>query len=266
MFINISRVEVKGMAKYFIISKKGMATAVIILLAVVAGILFVALGEPAVAASASQKKLPVYSVKRDDKKIAISFDAAWGADSTDSIIDTLEKYNVKTTFFVVGKWAEQYPDKVKKLSDAGHEVENHSYGHPHMTNLSKDEMKNEIESCNSKVEEITGKRPSLLRAPYGDYNNSVIESVEECGMTTVQWSVDSIDWKGISADEIVNRVISKVTDGSIVLFHNAAEHTPEALPSILEKLQADGYEIVPVSQLLYTENYSIDPNGAQIKN
>ena len=131
---------------------------------------------------------------------------------------------------------------------------------------SKDEMKNEIESCNSKIEEITGKRPSLLRAPYGDYNNSVIESVEECGMTTVQWSVDSIDWKGISADEIVNRVIPKVTDGSIVLFHNAAEHTPEALPSILEKLQADGYEIVPVSQLLYTENYSIDPNGAQIKN
>ncbi len=254
------------MSKYFIISKKGMITALIIILGVIVGVLCVAFGEPAVAASASQKKLPIYSVKRNDKKIALSFDAAWGADLTDSILSILEKYNVKTTFFVVGKWAEQYPDKVKALSDAGHEVENHSYGHPHMTNMSKEDMINELERCNAKIEEITGKHPTLLRPPYGDYNNAVIEAAEQCSMHTIQWSVDSLDWKGISADDIVKRVVPKVTDGSIVLFHNAGEHTPEALPAILESLISEGYEIVPVSELIYTENYTVDPTGKQILN
>lgn len=254
------------MSKYFIISKKGMITALIIILGVIVGVLCVAFGEPAVAASASQKKLPIYSVKRNDKKIALSFDAAWGADLTDSILSILEKYNVKTTFFVVGKWAEQYPDKVKALSDAGHEVENHSYDHPHMTNMSKEDMINELERCNAKIEEITGKHPTLLRPPYGDYNNAVIEAAEQCSMHTIQWSVDSLDWKGISADDIVKRVVPKVTDGSIVLFHNAGEHTPEALPAILESLISEGYEIVPVSELIYTENYTVDPTGKQILN
>ena len=254
------------MSKYFIISKKGMITALIIILGVIVGVLCVAFGEPAVAASASQKKLPIYSVKRDDKKIALSFDAAWGADLTDSILSILEKYNVKTTFFVVGKWAEQYPDKVKALSDAGHEVENHSYGHPHMTNMSKEDMINELERCNAKIEEITGKHPTLLRPPYGDYNNAVIEAAEQCSMHTIQWSVDSLDWKGISADDIVKRVVPKVTNGSIVLFHNAGEHTPEALPAILESLISEGYEIVPVSELIYIENYTVDPTGKQILN
>lgn len=254
------------MSKYFIISKKGMITALIIILGVIVGVLCVAFGEPAVAASASQKKLPIYSVKRDDKKISVSFDAAWGSDLTDSILSILEKYNVKTTFFVVGKWAEQYPDKVKALSDAGHEVENHSYDHPHMTNMSKEDMINELERCNTKIAEITGKRPTLLRPPYGDYNNTVIEAAEQCSMHTIQWSVDSLDWKGISADDIVKRVVPKVTGGSIVLFHNAGEHTPEALPAILESFISEGYEIVPVSQLIYAENYTIDPTGKQILN
>lgn len=254
------------MSKYFIISKKGMITALIIILGVIVGVLCVAFGEPAVAASASQKKLPIYSVKRDDKIISISFDAAWGADLTDSILSILEKYNVKTTFFVVGKWAEQYPDKVKALSDAGHEVENHSYDHPHMTNMSKEDMINELERCNTKIAEITGKRPTLLRPPYGDYNNTVIEAAEQCSMHTIQWSVDSLDWKGISADDIVKRVVPNVTSGSIVLFHNAGEHTPEALPAILESFISEGYEIVPISQLIYAENYTIDPTGKQILN
>ena len=254
------------MSKYFIISKKGMITALIIILGVIVGVLCVAFGEPAVAASASQKKLPIYSVKRDDKKISISFDAAWGADLTDSILSILEKYNVKTTFFVVGKWAEQYPDKVKALSDAGHEVENHSYDHPHMTNMSKEDMLNELERCNTKIAEITGKRPTLLRPPYGDYNNTVIEAAEQCSMHTIQWSVDSLDWKGLDASEISRRVTEGVKPGSIVLFHNAAEHTPEALPTILESFISEGYEIVPISQLIYAENYTIDPTGKQIIN
>lgn len=254
------------MQKYFIISKKGLITTIIIILGILVGILFVAVGQPAVAVSANEKKLPIYSVARDDKKVAISFDAAWGADLTDDILKILEKYNVKTTFFVVGKWAEQYPDKVKALCDAGHEVENHSYDHPHLTAMSKDQAADDLNKCSDKIEEITGRRPTLLRAPYGDYNNTVIEAAGQCSMTTVQWSVDSLDWKGISAEEIVNRVVPKVTSGSIVLFHNAGEHTPEALPKVIEGLKSQGYEIVPIGQLIYTENYSVDHTGKQILN
>ena len=140
---------------------------------------------------------------------------------------------------------------------------NHSNTHPHMTQISTEEMKNEVNTCSDKIEAITGKRPNLFRAPYGDYNNDVVGAVRECGAFTIQWDVDSLDWKDLSAAEITARVTSKVKPGSIVLFHNAAKHTPEALPKILESLQGDGYTIVPISELIITENYAIDQAGMQ---
>lgn len=220
----------------------------------------------AISVSNPQRDLPIYCVdKGDEKVISISFDAAWGNEDTQQLIDILDKYNVKTTFFVVGSWVDNFPESVKALSDAGHEIMNHSDSHPHMTQISKEKMKEEIEKCNQKIENITGKRPNLHRAPYGDYNNEVVQTVRECGSFTIQWSVDSLDWKNLSATEITKRVTEKVEPGSIVLFHNAALHTPEALPGILEKLQADGYRIVPISELIYTEDFAIDQAGKQYK-
>lgn len=254
------------MTRYFIISRKRLFIGVAIIIALIAAIVFLSVGQPAQAVSASQRKLPIYCTKQEEKKISISFDAAWGAEDTDLLIEILGKYNVKVTFFVVGEWVDKYPEEVKKLHDAGHEVQNHSSTHPHMTNLSKSDMVKEIEGCNSKIEAITGVRPTLLRPPYGDYNNAVVEAVESCSMYTIQWDVDSLDWKGISAADITKRVTSKVRAGSIVLFHNAAENTPEALPSILEQLLADGYTFVPISQLIYKSDYTIDTQGMQIPN
>ncbi len=243
--------------------KKGVACVLAAVLLVSA----VILGKNAVVpTSAAKRDLPIYCVQKDeaDKVISISFDAAWGNEDTGKLIEILNKYKVKTTFFVVGSWVDKYPESVKQLSDAGHEIMNHSNSHPHMTSLSKEQMLEEVKKCDDKIEKITKVRPTLFRAPYGDYNNDVIGAMRESGHYTIQWDVDSLDWKNLSPEEITERVISRVKPGSIVLFHNAALHTPEALPTILEALTKDGYKIVPISKLIIKDNYSMDNSGMQI--
>lgn len=216
-----------------------------------------------VGASATKRQLPIYCTEHDDKVAAFSFDASWGNEDTQTLIDILGKYGIKATFFLVGDWVDRYPESVMALSDAGHEVMNHSATHAHFSKLSENEIISDVEKCNGKIETLTGKKPTLFRCPYGEYDDHVISAVNSMGMTAIQWDVDSLDWKGISADEIYNRVTTKVQPGSIVLFHNAAEHTPEALPRIIETLIAQGYKIVPVSRILLTGDYVIDHTGKQ---
>lgn len=216
--------------------------------------------------ASQNRKLPIYCVKTDKKQIAISFDAAWGNDDTETLIKILKEHNVPATFFVVGAWVDKYPESVKALSDAGHRIENHSNTHPHMPQLSKEQIINELESCNNKIKAVTGRCPKLLRVPYGDYDNAVLETTESIGMYTIQWDVDSLDWKDhATADSICKRVTSKVKNGSIVLFHNDADHTPEALPNILKCLKDEGYEFVFIEDLIYKENYEIKHDGTQCK-
>ena len=253
------------MFRYLIITKKTCIILAAVALFIVFAILIFSTKSIVIPTAKANKLLPVYSTKRiNDKKISISFDAAWGADDTEEIINILGKHQIKATFFVVGEWVDKYPEAVKALHNAGHEIQNHSDTHPHLTNLSKDEIMEEIQKCNQKIETVTGIKPTLLRPPYGDYNNQVIETVEGMNMTAIQWSVDSLDWKELSAQEIIDRVKSAITPGGIVLFHNAAKNTPAALPALLESLIAEGYEFVPISQLIYKENYTIDHTGMQI--
>ena len=232
----------------------------------VIGIFWVVNTPALVGVSASKRALPVYCVQRDDKTVAISFDAAWGNEDTQMLIDILDQYGVNATFFVVGDWVDKYPESVRALADAGNEVMNHSTSHAHFSTLSHNEIIRDINLCNDKIEQITGVRPTLFRCPYGEYDDHVIQAVSSIGMTAVQWDVDSLDWKGISADEIQRRVLDRVQPGSIVLFHNAAENTPEALPGILESLIANGYRIVPISQILLQGDCFIDNTGRQCRN
>ena len=187
----------------------------------------------------------------------------WGNEDTQQLIDILGRYGVRATFFVVGDWVDKYPESVKALHDAGHEVMNHSNTHAHMNQLSAQEIIADVEACNDKIEAVTGVRPTLIRPPYGEYNDQVISAIRSIGMEPIQWDVDSLDWKEISAQEIAQRVTSRVQSGSIVLFHNAALHTPEALPGILECLLQEGYTFVPVSELILEEPYTIDHTGRQ---
>ncbi len=250
--------------KVFTATKKGLLTALFCALAAVLAAAICARGAQAVQASAPKRDLPIYNVQTEEKKIAISFDAAWGNEETQPLIDILNRYHVKTTFFVVGAWVDKYPESVKALVAAGHEVCNHSDTHPHMRKLSRAEMESQITRCNEKIQSVTGVKPLLFRPPYGDYDNAVIQTVEGLGLYPIQWNVDSLDWKNPTPDQIANRVLSKVKPGSIVLFHNGAKNTPAALPRVLETLQSDGYQIVPVSQLIYRDHYTIDPAGMQI--
>ena len=253
------------MFRYLIITKKTCIIVGGIVLALIFAIIIFSTKEVIIATSQSNRLLPIYSTQRtNDKKISFSFDAAWGADDTQILIDTFAKHNIKVTFFVVGEWVDKFPNMVKALYDAGHEIQNHSNTHPHLTNLSKKDIEKELTACNAKIQAITGVRPTLMRPPYGDYDNKVIETTESLGMYTIQWSVDSLDWKDLSATEIENRVKAAIQPGSIVLFHNAAKNTPQALPTLIESLLAEGYEFVPVSQLIYKENYTIDHTGMQI--
>ena len=216
-----------------------------------------------VGVSASKRQLPVYCVQRDEKIVALSFDAAWGNEDTQQLIDTLNKYEINTTFFVVGDWVDRYPESVQALHENGNEIMNHSSDHAHFSQLTTEQIVSDLTACNEKIKAITGVEPSLFRCPYGEYDDHVINAVNSIGMTAVQWDVDSLDWKGLSAGEIKSRVLDKVQPGSIVLFHNAAENTPEALPGIIESLLADGYKIVPVSQILLDGEYIIDNSGRQ---
>ena len=247
--------------KFLIVKKQHIMLAICVIIATV----LLVTGSVGIVAS-QNRKLPIYCVKTDEKQIAISFDAAWGNDDTETLIKILKEYNVPATFFVVGAWVDKYPESVKALNDAGHRIENHSNTHPHMPQLSKEQIINELESCNNKIKAVTGRCPKLLRVPYGDYDNAVLETTESIGMYTIQWDVDSLDWKDhATADSICKRVTSKVKNGSIVLFHNDADHTPEALPTILKALKEQGYEFVFIEDLIYKENYEIIHDGTQCK-
>lgn len=213
----------------------------------------------------NEKMIPIYCVDTDEKKIAISFDAAWGSDKTEDILKILKEHNVKTTFFLVAFWVDKYPDMVKRIDEEGHEIGNHSANHPNMSQLSEEKIREELTITSRKIEAITGKKVNLFRPPFGDYNNRVIRVSKELGYYVIQWDVDSLDYKDYGANAIVDRVISKVKNGSIVLFHNNATFIREALPIILDKLQEMGYEIVPISELIYKDNYYIDHTGKQIK-
>lgn len=214
----------------------------------------------------SFRRVPIYSVMTEEKKIAISFDAAWGADKTSSIMECLKKYNANATFFLVGFWIEKYPELVKDIAKQGFEIGSHSNTHPDFTKLTKSQMKLELETTNEKLKNLITNDIKLFRSPFGAYNNDSIEVAESVGLTTIQWDVDSLDWKGISAEQICKNILTKVKNGSIILCHNNSDHIVEALPTILSTLKERGYKIVSVSDLIYKDNYSINSQGIQIKN
>ena len=209
------------------------------------------------------RKVPVYYVATDKKQVAISFDAAWGADKTEKIVEICKEFNIKATFFLVGMWVEKYPEMVKMIYDNGFEIGTHSNTHPDMTKLSEEKQKLELSTSMNLIKNITGQDVKIFRPPYGAYNDTLITTAESLGLVTVQWDVDSLDWKGLSAMEINNRVLNGVRNGSIILCHNNSDHILDALPIMLDRLQKRGYKVTPVGELLIDGEYTIDNNGMQ---
>ena len=212
------------------------------------------------------KELPIYSVEREDKKIAISFDAAYGDEYTLDILDTLDKYNVKSTFFLVKFWVDKFPHRVVEIHNRGHEIGNHSATHPNMSTLSKEQIIEELNSTGDQIFELTNEKPFLFRPPYGDYNDNLIQTCREIGYYPIQWDIDSLDWKELGVQPVVDTVVRNVDSGSIVLFHNNAKYIKEYLPIVIERLLEKGFEIVPISELIYYDNFHMNNSGRQIPN
>ncbi len=216
-------------------------------------------------AYATSRKVPIYRVARADNKVAITFDAAWGADKTQQILDILARYNTKATFFLVEFWVKEYPQMVAQIAQEGHQIGTHSSTHPQMSKLTEEKITQQLASSSRAIFEITAQPITLFRAPFGDYNNTVIEIATQLGLHTIQWSVDSLDWKGLSAMQIATRV-QQATAGDIILCHNNSDHIVQALPLILEALTLKGLQFVTVGELLLADNYYVDSQGTMRPN
>ncbi len=214
----------------------------------------------------ARRLVPIYSVETSEKKVALTFDAAWGSDKTSKIIKTLTDAGVQGTFFLVGFWIEQNESKVKEIDAAGFDIGTHSNTHPKMSSLSKDKIRQELSTSMQMITNITGKPVRFFRPPFGDYNNTLIESAGELGLKTIQWDVDTLDWKGLSGAEIFERVKSTVKNGSIILCHNNSDYILDALPLIINYLKTEGYQMVKISELVYDNDYYVDNNGLQKQN
>ncbi|WP_246108441.1 polysaccharide deacetylase family protein [Salisediminibacterium halotolerans] len=190
----------------------------------------------------------------NEKVVALTFDD--GADGTNinKILNTLQEHKVKATFFLTGTGMKHHPANIKRITDQGHQIANRSYTHPYFTKLTASQMKSELDKTEALAKKVTGKSTKpIFRAPYGVSNNSVLAGVGAAGYThTIQWNIDTVDWKGVSKTQIVNKVVNNITPGSIVLMHTGAgaSGTPAVLPEMVKKLKAKGYKFVTVSELL----------------
>lgn len=216
-----------------------------------------------VGTKAQQRQVPIYRVERNDNKVAITFDVAWENSNTDELIDILDEHSAKATFFITGDWCDRCADDVKKFADAGHEIENHSDKHPHVEGINVNDLINDTRECSRKIKMITGREPTYYRAPYGEYDDSLLTTLDGMGLKTIQWDVDSVDWNKPTAEQITKKVLANTKSGSILLFHNDLQNTTEALPNILKGLKEKGFEFVTIDELVLHKNYTIDANGEQ---
>ena len=255
---------------FFILSKQKIYTYFISIIMVV--LLFCISGtlvnkeETIATASTNEKYLPIYDVQTEENKVALTMNCAWNAEDIDKILEILEENNVKITFFMVGDWIEKYPEAVKKVYEAGHEIGTHSDTHPHVNNLSYEENVKQLENSNDKIEKIIGTRTNLYRTPYGEYNQTVIKAAQDKGYYTIQWNLDTLDYTGLTGEEMWNRIKDKIGSGDIILMHNGTEHTADSLDKIIKNIKEKNLEVVKISDLIYKENYTIDVNGTQKRN
>ena len=246
--------------RFIVLNKKQIIFWSVIVIAVILFIL--TSGRAVMTFLVGERQIPVYSVERVDNRIALTFDSAWNDEDIDRIISTLKDNQCSATFFVTGKWAEDYPDSLNKLHRSGFEIGIHSYNHDDYTKMSAQEILEDIEKCEKIIMRTIGEKPCLVRTPSGAYNNLSVSTIENSGRFWIQWSVDGLDYIDTTETEIINRVVAETKAGDIILLHNGTEFTAKVLPDIIKGLKTN-YDLVNVSDLIYKENYTIDHTGRQ---
>ena len=211
---------------------------------------------------------PIHCVDREDKKISLTFDVNWAEnDYLYEILDLLDENNVKATFFIMGKWV-IYPEgnreKLVEIHKRGHEIGNHSYVHPDFKNIGKERIIKEVKKTEEIIEKEVGVKTNLFRFPSGSYSQESLSVIHGLQYKSIQWDVDSVDWKGESKEREYKKVIDNVKGGSILLYHNNGKYTVENLKEIIPKLKSEGYEFVKISDIIYENSYEIDDNGKQL--
>ncbi len=246
-----------------ILKKRGVVLGAV--LALIIGCMLYAPNSISANTRVGDRELPIYCVDTQEKKVALSFDGAWGNEDTAEILRILDEYDVKVTFFFTGEWMTKYPDDVKAVYEAGHDIANHSENHKNMSTLSTSEIERELLKPHETIKELLNFEMNLFRPPYGDYDNDVITTATANGYFTIQWSVDSLDWKDYGVDSIIKTVLNhkNLDNGAIILMHNGAKYTKDALPQVIEGLKNQGYELVPISELIHTGKFHMDHTGKQ---
>lgn len=248
---------------FFVINKKQLLFSALAIITAV--VLCITSGRAVMTFLVGGREIPIYSVDREDNRVALTFDCAWNDDDIDSIIKTLKENNVGATFFVTGKWAEDYAESLNKLVRNGFEIGIHSYNHGDYTKMMADEIVADMEKCDKAVMRATGEKTLLARTPSGAYDNNAVRTIENSGRYVIQWSVDGLDYIDTTEDEIYNRVVPKTKKGDIILLHNGTKLTSKVLPKIITELKRN-YELVNISDLIYKDNYTLDHTGKQMKN
>jgi len=192
---------------------------------------------------------PVYEGNRAVPRIALTVNVDWGEEYLPAILEACAAKKVRLTFFITGRWAEKFPEMVRRIADAGHEVGSHGYSHPHPDHLSVDDNLRDIKRAEDVLTRILGVRPRLYAPPYGERGPAVLQAAESAGYRTILWSVDSLDWRRPDREYIVRRVVDRAHNGAIVLMH-PTEGTAAAVPELIEGLKDKGFELVTVSELL----------------
>jgi len=197
-----------------------------------------------------QNAVAIYRGSPNKMRVALTFDATYGDNQTTTLLDILRRNNIKATFFLSGIWLENFPELARSIVSEGHEIGSHTYTHPYLTQISIDEVRNQILKTERIIESVTGTTPYLFRPPFGEFNQEVLNTVAVLGYLTIMWTIDSLDWKNPGVQAIIDRVVNNIKPGAIVLMHQAAGQTSQALQSIITQLRNKGYDFGTVTEVL----------------
>ncbi|MGM0470670.1 MAG: polysaccharide deacetylase family protein [Bacillota bacterium] len=220
-----------------------------LLLLIMTASLFVNLMSAEVTPVVNDQLAPYYHGPEDKERIALTINVAWGEEYLPDMLATLEDKDVQATFFFLGRWVKKFPELTKQIAKRGHEVGNHGYYHDHPNQLSTAGLTKMIKQNEELLVETTGYQPDLFAPPYGEYNEQVVEVAADLGYKTILWTADTIDWQRPAPEVIIKRVVTKASNGGIVLMH-PTEPTAQALGEMIDRLESEGYQLVTVSELL----------------